>query len=103
MKSLLSSRFKFTDPACLHLLAQLLPSVYSSSESHDYVSLTMVYEMIWSHSEFLKVMCSSLDEESALQLADVKGIESPWLPLVAMLVLCWVVVSQRNLSTCLWW
>ena len=74
------NRWKFTESSALQLLSALLQLVYASSggsplvsEPGQFVTLETVHEMVWSHSEFLTVMCSSHDQLSTAKLANTKG------------------------------
>ena len=57
----------------LQLLAALVRCVYGSgtTTSRNGFSLETMYEMVWSHSEFLAVMCSLHDSQE--DLVKVKG------------------------------
>lgn len=57
----------------LQLLAALVKCVYGNgtTTSQNGFSLETMYEMVWSHSEFLPVMCSSHDSREGL--VRVKG------------------------------
>ena len=70
-------RKRFTQPSTLQLLTALLRAVYSDFPGDllpgKFMSLETIYQMVWSHSEFLHVMCSSHDQAVATQLADTKG------------------------------
>lgn len=66
-------RQRFTSAQMLQLLAALVKCVYgnSTTTSQNGFSLETMYEMVWSHSEFLPVMCSSHDSQEGL--VRVKG------------------------------
>ena len=67
------NRHYFTDGRALLFLSYLLPLVYGGGNFADAASnkveeepvrpLAMVYEMIWSHSDFLKVLTSDANGE----------------------------------------
>lgn len=70
-------RRRFMCPPMLQLLTSLMRCVGgdSSTTSPGDVTLEMVYEMVWSHSEFLTVMCSTCDSQGDItSLAKVKGM-----------------------------
>ena len=63
--------------AALHLLSQLVPLLHSTPAPVGggvaMVTLSTLYEMLWSHSEFTKFMCSSHDELPNEPPANTKG------------------------------
>ena len=76
----------------LQLLAALVKCVYgnSTTTSQNGFSLETMYEMVWSHSDFLPVMCSSHDSQE--DLVRVKGeccymhVSIPLLYLVCLIL-----------------
>ena len=69
-------RLRFMCAQMLQLLAALVRCVYGSgpTTSRNGFSLETMYEMVWSHSEFLAVMCSLHDNQEGL--VKVKGESS---------------------------
>ena len=53
-------RSRFTDSHAHLFLSLVIPVVYGSA-NEGHTSLGVVYDMIWSHSEFFAVMCSPCD------------------------------------------
>lgn len=74
------NRWRFTQSSVLQLLSALLKLIYTSSggsptvsEPSQFVTLETVHDMVWSHTEFLTVMCSSHDQPTTAKLASTKG------------------------------
>ena len=81
----------------LQLLAALVKCVYgnSTTTSQNGFSLETMYEMVWSHSEFLPVMCSSHDSQEGL--VRVKG------EMTMLLCACWhtlILSGVLNTKVC---
>ncbi len=55
-------RSRFTTSHALHLLSLVIPVVYSSSAHSGHTPLGVVYDMIWSHSEFFEILFSSCNQ-----------------------------------------
>ena len=66
-------RLRFMCAQMLQLLAALVRCVYGNGTTspQNGFSLETMYEMVWSHSEFLTVMCSLYDNQESL--VKVKG------------------------------
>ena len=90
-------RQRFTSAQMLQLLAALVKCVYGNdtTTSQNGFSLETMYEMVWSHSEFLPVMCSSHDSQEGL--VRVKG------EMTMLLCACWhtlILSGVLNTKVC---